>query len=361
MTESTPPIPQRRTKLRRKLLFALVPVGILLAAGELWARAVRAQKGHSPFMTGSFRDQRIDLIRRGYPAIHHSELGYAPKPGFASSDNQWGVIVTIDDNGLRRNGTGPRPAGEPILAVGDSFTFGDQVADGDTWPARLQAGLGRPVWNGGVFGYSFAQTVMRAEQLLPMLRPKTLVVSFIADDIRRCELKKRFTEIPWFELQQGQLVLRNVPVPDTDRSELDRQYGRKLLGYSALADFVLANALPHWWAGDQREVRAHPPGAGIGLEISRLLLDRLAARCRSENVQLLLVLQGTHVDGDPSTAMANGLVQHAHERGLAVLDLASAFAAAAGADPSLSTRWFAGHMTAAGNAWVAERITATLR
>ena len=33
----------------------------------------------------------------------------------------------------------------------------------------LEVLLGRAVWNGGVFGYSFAQTVLRAEQLLPTL------------------------------------------------------------------------------------------------------------------------------------------------------------------------------------------------
>ena len=55
--------------------------------------------------------------------------------------------------------------GAPILAVGDSFTFGDEVNDGQTWPAQLQLLTGRRVLNGGVSGYGFDQIVLRAEQL----------------------------------------------------------------------------------------------------------------------------------------------------------------------------------------------------
>ena len=44
------------------------------------------------------------------------------------------------------------------MAVGDSFTFGDEVNDGQTWPAQLQQLTGRRVINGGVSGYGFDQT-----------------------------------------------------------------------------------------------------------------------------------------------------------------------------------------------------------
>jgi hypothetical protein len=49
-----------------------------------------------------------------------------------------------------------------VLVVGDSFTFGDQVSDDETWPACLEATLHRGVDNGGVFGYGAAQALRRA-------------------------------------------------------------------------------------------------------------------------------------------------------------------------------------------------------
>jgi hypothetical protein len=358
VSESAPP--RRRLSRRRKLLFALVPLTALLVVAEFAARSFRAGRSHAPFGGGSYRDQRIDLIRRGFPAAHDPELGYIPRPGFASADNRWGAMVTIDAQGLRSNGPQPRPAGERgVLAVGDSFTFGDQVADADTWPAGLERQLQRPVWNGGVFGYSFAQTVLRAEQLLERLPVDTLVVSLIPDDIKRCEQSKRFTEIPWFDLVNGALVPKNVPVPDTDRSPLDQQYVRKLMGHSALLDTLCWNAFPRWWVGDQREVWVHEPGTGR--VICELLLARLQQRCQARSLRLLLVLQDYLRPGERATADALQFVASARASGVETLDLASRFGELVAQEPSLQQRWFAGHMTPAGNAWVAEQIAAVLR
>jgi hypothetical protein len=353
--------PRPRLSRRRTLLFAAVPLVALLIAGELGARWLRDRQGRPPFATGSYRDQRIDLIRRGYPAVHDPLLGYRPRPGFASADNRWRALVTIDADGLRGNGA-PRPAGaRGVLAVGDSFTFGDQVADGETWPAALERALGRPVWNGGVFGYSFAQTVLRAEQLLE--RPgqravDTLVVSLIPDDIKRCEQSKRFTEVPWYDVVGGELVLQNVPVPDTADSALDRQWLRRALGYSALCDTLFWNTVPTWWVGDQREVWVHPRGTGN--VIAAKLLDRLAAACRARSVRLLLVLQDIAEPADWARADGRALLAHAAATGVEALDLQSRFDELARAQPELKQRYFAGHMTAAGNAWVAGEIAAAL-
>lgn len=344
---------------RRKALFACVPLCLLLVVAEFAARAFRAKKGLAPFLAGSYRDQRIDQIRRGYPAAHDPVLGYVPRPGYASADNRWRAMVSIDDRGLRRNGAAAPPDAVPgVLAVGDSFTFGDQVGDSDTWPARLEVRLGRRVWNGGVFGYSFAQIVLRAEQLLPTLPIDTLVVSCIPDDIKRCELSKRFTEVPWYGLVGGELVLQNVPVPDTDASALDRQYVRRVLGYSALCDTLFWNTVPVWWVGDQREIEVHPRGTGN--VIAAKLLDRLAATCRARAVRLLLVLQDIATPAAWAIADGRQLLAHAGSIGVQVLDLQSAFVALAEQEPSLRGRYFIGHMSAAGNAWAAEQIAAAL-
>src|SRR6266446_1425092 len=51
-----------------------------------------------------------------------AELGWVPEPGV---QGPWGTTVTILDDGIRSNGSGEvRDATAPILAVGDSFTFG---------------------------------------------------------------------------------------------------------------------------------------------------------------------------------------------------------------------------------------------
>jgi len=352
--------PRRPPSWRKKLAFALVPLLVLMALGEVLARQFRIRQGYPPIGGHSYRDQRIDLIRRGFPCVHDPLLGYVPRPGYSGNDNQWRTAVSIDAHGLRSNGGGPRPTGPAILAVGDSFTFGDQVSDPDTWPARLERAVRRPVHNGGVFGYSFAQTVLRAERLLDEHPVTQVVCSLIPDDLKRCELSRRYTPMPWFALVSGKLELRGVPVPDTSADNaLDRQYVRRALGYSALFDMVLWNAVPSWWVGQEREVREHPPGTGVTL--GKLMLERLATKCAQKQVALLLVLQGQAPEMAAGTPVrATELLTHAETCGIATLDLATRFRALADQDPTLDAKFFDGHMTPAGNAWVAEQIAEAL-
>ena len=66
--------------------------------------------------------------------------------------------------------------------------------------------------NGGVSGYGFDQTVLRAEQLAPSYKPSAIVVSFIADDIRRTEMRRLWSaDKPWFELDKDQLACAACP------------------------------------------------------------------------------------------------------------------------------------------------------
>jgi len=75
----------------------------------------------------------------------------------------------------------PLPA--DVLVVGDSFTFGEQVSDNETWPACLERKLGRGVDNGGVSGYGTAQALRRASLKLAEKSYTTLVLSTLVDPV----------------------------------------------------------------------------------------------------------------------------------------------------------------------------------
>ena len=70
-------------------------------------------------------------------ALYHERLGWLPNPARRSMS---GVTCTIGENFLRSNGPTEGVELDPtglILAVGDSFTFGSEVEDAETWPAHL--------------------------------------------------------------------------------------------------------------------------------------------------------------------------------------------------------------------------------
>src|SRR5262245_5906106 len=113
---------------------------------------------------------------------------YDPLLGWRQRANvRWGEY-TMGDLGVRMNSGAEsrRPlAPGAVVAVGDSFTAGSEVADAETWPAQLERLIGRPVINAGVGGYGTDQMILRAESLLPVLQPSAVVVGILDDDINR--------------------------------------------------------------------------------------------------------------------------------------------------------------------------------
>jgi hypothetical protein len=107
-------------------------------------------------------------------------LGYVPREGFSATMNAlpWhGGKLTIRNDGFRSNGSEQPPFPAEVLVVGDSFTFGDQVSDNETWPACLERKLGQGVDNGGVTGYGTAQALRRASLKLAEKSYTTILLS----------------------------------------------------------------------------------------------------------------------------------------------------------------------------------------
>ncbi len=74
-----------------------------------------------------------------------------------------------------------------ILAIGDSFTLGMQVADNETFPARLSQELGDSVsiLNAGVPGYGTEQATGLMRRLIPLVQPEAVLLTIYAgNDLR---------------------------------------------------------------------------------------------------------------------------------------------------------------------------------
>jgi hypothetical protein len=282
-----------------------------------------------------------------------------PKPRFRSA------LVNYDDEGRRMMPALPAaaPAELPVLVTGDSFAEGEEVKDGETWPAYLQDLLKRQVINTGVRGFALDHAVLRTVQQAQVLQPRQIVLSFAAGELSWNEMHHLWgAEKPYFTLaRDGTLVLHNVPVPPRSAGERVLPFWQRAFGWSALLELVLKR-LDWWvdWLAD--EERATPRGTGEKLICP--LMRHLAAL----GVPTLVVAQYNRwtlaADNAPWRAdvrrQANVVLRCADAAGLASLDTYDTVANAV-RQRGIDAVYIRDHHTPLGNRLVAETIAAALR
>jgi hypothetical protein len=282
-------------------------------------------------------------------------LGYVMRANFTSPS------ATHDAAGFRVVPGAAPPDGSPILVVGDSFAYGDDVADDGAWPALLQPLIRRRVLNAGVPAYGLDQSILRLERLAPAWRPALAILTFIPDDVRRLEMSRSWgAGKPYFVLEGETLQLRNVPVPPDPPRRADASLWHRLLGWSYLLNAVETRVLldRHEWIGDS--VRALPRGSG------ETLVCPLMARLARLKVPVLVVAQyeprgwrDAAYDREQRRLSAR-VLECARAAGLATLDLHADTDRAVRAE-GYDAIFYGYHHTARGNRIAAEAIAAHLR
>lgn len=348
----------RASSLIAGLALTVASVVLCLLAGEALSRLVdpAASLWRWPFNLAGESETAPGTTQFAYDAT----LGWAPIAG--SSGTMLGKPLSFSAEGTRaHNAEAVRPTGTLIVAFGDSMTEGFAVGDDETWPAALERLTGRPVLNAGVRGYGLDQMVLRAERLVPDLKPSTIVLAFIADDISRTALSVRdFRGKPYFIPDGDGLALRNVPVPEAGFSPA-MAWLRKLLGHSHLFDRIVTRlGLRPYWTGREIGTGADP------LVVSCRLMDRFAILARREGARALVVAlpeQGVFFDEKAAAGQREALTRIlgcAARAGLATLDTTPAFRRAdVGRD--IDAWYTMMHFTGRGAALAAREIAAALR
>ena len=264
------------------------------------------------------------IVLRSRTAVVPPALVADPTVGWAGAPNVKGDGVTHDARGFRIVPNRPIPGGasSPIVAAGDSFTYGAEVRDDESWPFYLQEMVGRRVINSGMPGYGLDQSVLRAEQLVKEFKPSLLIVSFIPDDLIRSEMSRAWQrEKPWFELVGSDLKLRNVPVPPNAAPGSHVPFWERWIGWS-----VVVNTLRNHLVKEQEvyfgdHLRAMPEGDGE--KVACALMQRLAGL----KVPTLVVAQYSPIDwkrlhaGKPPRNVSLAVLECAAKAGLETLDL----------------------------------------
>jgi hypothetical protein len=336
-----------------RLILSLVSLAAVWLALEVAARRAR---GVPLKYFANFVETHVNLMKSVFPTQYDAQLGWIPKPGDYSRDNYWGTSLRILERGVRSNGTNAVAENAPVaLAVGDSFTFGSQVGDEETWPAVLERLSGLRVVNAGVFAYGLDQAVLRAEQLADIVKPDLLIVSFIPDNVNRTERAVRTgVPKPYFDIVDGRLELRNTPVPPPVAQASRIGALRRIFGYSYLVDAVMRRLGKDeaWYLGDWESVKAHSRGYDVGC----LLMERLAALGHRRAMPVVVLAQYPEELYEVRLPETQIVIDCARKQHLPVADLYEPLREMVRADHARFLSLFHGHMTAAGNRFVAAEL-----
>lgn len=216
-------------------------------------------------------------------------LGWVLKPNI--SGGPVGASFTTGERGVRMNSPAVQPISkQAIIASGDSFTAGSEVGDADTWPAQLERMLGVPVLNAATGGWATDQIILRLFQLMPELEPKLVIASFLYDDIGRASFRTYSGgNKPYFKVSEdGALQHHNNPVPVFRGARNELGVARSIFGYFYVANWVMGRiGNTNWFLGGAAYVKVDNDPVAV----TCALLSELAGRARGAGVKVIVVLQ----------------------------------------------------------------------
>jgi len=275
---------------------------------ELLGRLVWAYSRDRPSPTGS---QESGLV-------WDAHRGYRLAPGLQQQEMHGG-LVSSNSRGIRgiREYALPKPAGVTrIVALGDSFTFGDGVADDATWPAQLESKLpGVEVANLGAPAYAHDQMYFALHDDGLALQPDAVVLGFYASDKWRDELTFYCAEKPRFSPTPGGWEIENQPIPKPwdvyDRyRRLPLVYGLPRVLLEAAVQPTLTDS-----SGDERATE---------------ILQRIRQLTESTGARFLIVNLPDHPEGPPETH--GFFYEYCTRTGAECVDPSPGFRATAGTD-----------------------------
>ncbi|MCC7046048.1 MAG: hypothetical protein IT562_04980, partial [Alphaproteobacteria bacterium] len=277
------------TEWKKNLLLVCLS---LLIAFPLLEAAFRIFSSIPVFRLENFRQTNVVHVNFGGVADYDPVLGWVLKPNlrFEGMSGDKRVVFSTLDHGIRRNHDEKselRTGG--ILVVGSSFAAGSEVSDEDAFPAQLETLIGKSVVNGSNGGFGTDQIALRAEQLLPIVKPEVLILDIASGNITIASFAVAGRPKPYFTVESGALRLHNSPVPRNvpERDPFDTL--KNLLGYSLVVDRLMASYFPYYWylSENRSLVRVNSDGA----EVTCLLLDRIKRKAAEFKTRMLLSTQ----------------------------------------------------------------------
>lgn len=364
---------------------AALAFGVVMAAvlGESLARARILLMGRP-----------LEKVTEGVVTTYDPLLGFRFIPGTHAHvrDAEFDFEFQINGHGLRmdREVSYSRPSeNRRVVLIGDSFTFGGGVTNADRYGDRLEALTGVEIINMGMWGTGTDQQLLLYLTKGRRYDADVVVLAYLIENIQRNASTARLqangmlVPKPKFTIEDGRLVLVNVPVPKVAVGETDERekwrarqaeqstglpipFREALARHSALYQFLRARLALGVKALLGAGLRPYPEYDPDREEwrLTRTLLANFAHQVRIRRSQFLLVVIPTsdYVYGRArDDAPFRLLHELAAQEGIPILDLLPGLRAE-GAHTSEPLYYpVDGHLTPVGHAVAAKLLAERLK
>jgi lysophospholipase L1-like esterase len=282
-------------------------------------------------------------------------LGHRLAPGLRNNSFSDGLNTnSAGARGVREYADTP-PAGVlRIVAVGDSYVFGQEVPDAGAFPAQLEAGWKDiEVLNLGTPAYGLDQAALMLELEGLRFHPKQVVVGMIGDDWIRARSDFFCGAKPQVVRDNGSVVITGTPVPSPDEIRL-QVLGKPLV-------LILAGNLLHRLTSRYPGLLASPDDLD-DRATADAMMDRMATSAGAAGADTLFILMpfGAQRGGTYDREIFNS---YCASRGASCIDTSAFFEAEGdrlGSEAYASTYFSGVHLSVAGNKAVANMIAARL-
>ncbi len=270
----------------KSLLVTLVATVIALVGAEFAFRALSHKRifALTPYRTANA--VQIDFVKG--VVLYDPVMGWRVNSGVRA--DSFNKLINSIDYGVRRNS----PADDHIrtggvLVVGSSFTAGAEVDDESAWPAQLEKLIGQPVVNGAIGGFALDQIALRTDEMLPIVKPKTLIVDIAPENITWAGYSYFSYPKPYFVVEDGQLSLRNNPVPRFTTQADPYESLKNVASYSLIVDRLMSIYYPDIWYSSRTKTYRRANNDEVA--VSCLLFQRLKQETDAAGIRLLVSMQ----------------------------------------------------------------------
>ena len=270
------------------------------------------------------------LARTRGPHVFSSTLGWSSRAAVSTLGS--GGRVTVNARGYRgRQLSLPRPRGlTRVVVIGDSIAFGLHVSDDEVFPSLLDSRPnGLEVANLSVLGYGPDQELLVLERDGLPLEPDVVVLSFcLANDFAEAMLPVSLYDgrspKPRFRLEQGRLQLDASAVSLSPLAAVLQQLSDHSHVYNRAVGLLPHQPVapgPHW----RERYAAALRDEETALQLSRAIVDRMAALCAERGIRFLVALMPDRFSYRTKPPIAERFASALAASGIEVLDLSERF------------------------------------